>query len=107
MNKNSIHIGGVYDALHLRREVVAFQDRWAPGSTDGEPAPSFTWEQLERQLTDLAGPDKAGFIGPMVSATRKLARWKPPEMVLREILLLASTALDDGFAPQFQTPGDA
>ena len=107
MNKNVINISGIDDALHLRREVLSFQGRWEQPPTDANPTPGFTWEQLERQLIDLAGLEKADFIRPMVSATRKLARWKPPEMVLREVLILASTALDDGFAPQFQTPGDA
>jgi hypothetical protein len=34
-----------------------------------------------------------------VSATRKLARFKPPEMVLREILCLTWVLLDENFRP--------
>ena len=37
--------------------------------------------------------------GPLVSATRKQARFKPPELVLREILCLASTLMDESFNP--------
>jgi hypothetical protein len=35
----------------------------------------------------------------LVSATRKQAPWKPSEMVLREILCLAWTLMDEGFQP--------
>jgi hypothetical protein len=35
----------------------------------------------------------------LVSATRKLARFKPPEMVLREILCLTWVLLDENFRP--------
>jgi hypothetical protein len=33
----------------------------------------------------------------LISATRKLARFKPPEMVLREILCLTWVLLDENF----------
>ena len=36
----------------------------------------------------------------MVSATRKLSRFKPPEMVLREILCMTWVLLDEDFQPQ-------
>jgi len=35
----------------------------------------------------------------LVSATRKLAPFKPPEMVLREILCLTWVLLDENFRP--------
>jgi hypothetical protein len=64
----------------------------------GRPMPGFTWEALQRQLEQLAAdPMKASMAGPLVSATRKQARFKPPEMVLREILCLASTLMDETF----------
>jgi DNA-binding CsgD family transcriptional regulator len=62
--------------------------------------PGFTWEQLERQLSDLAGdPVKAVMARDLVSATRKMSRFKPPEMVLREILCMSWALLDEGFRP--------
>jgi hypothetical protein len=90
----------IRQALFLREEIARFQASWPELDMPATPMPSFTWEQLERQLRDLAGaPVKAGMAESVVSATRKQARFKPPEMVLREILLLASTLLDDGFQP--------
>ncbi len=35
----------------------------------------------------------------LVSATRKQASFKPPEMVLREILCVAGALMDEGFLP--------
>ena len=65
-----------------------------------EATPAFTWDQLERQLTDLAGaPERASLAGPLVSALRKQARGQPSEMVLREILCLAWTLMDEAFQP--------
>ncbi len=62
--------------------------------------PEFTWEQLERQLVDLAGtPDRSDLAAPLISALRKQAPWKPPEMLLREILCLAWTLMDEAFQP--------
>ena len=88
-------------AMLMKRDIRAFQSSY-PSCHTG-PATlikGFTWEALERQLTDLAsGPMKAAMAGPLVSATRKQARFKPPEMVLREILCLASTLMDESFEP--------
>lgn len=65
----------------------------------GETAtPAFTWQQLERQLLDLAAtPGSKALVSSLVSAVRKQAHFKPPEMVLREILCLAWTLLDEEF----------
>lgn len=96
-------------ALRLRREIDDFETRWptsgpTPGPTQarGEEAlPTFTWAQLERQLVDLAAtPAQAGMARHLVSATRKLAPFKPPEMVLREILCLTWVLLDENFKPE-------
>lgn len=90
----------IRQALFLKQEIDRFQAAWPELEAPATPTPAFTWEQLERQLTDLAGtPVKAAMASSVVSATRKQARFKPAEMVLREILLLAWTLLDDGFQP--------
>ena len=90
----------VIQALALRREADAFGQIW-PGPPSPETAtPLFTWEQLERQLADLSGsPSRAAITAPLVSALRKQSKWKPPEMVLREILCLAWTLMDEAFLP--------
>lgn len=91
-------------ALRLRREIEAFEQRWPEPLTPGAAAPVFTWDQLARQLEDLADtPIKAAMARDLVSGTAKLARFKPPEMVLREILCLAWTLLDEGFRPEEAT----
>ena len=87
--------------IRLRQEVESFQSRWPTPTGEAPLAPSFTWDQLERQLADLAGdPVKALMARDLVSATRKMAAFKPPEMVLREILCLSWALLDEGFRPQ-------
>lgn len=86
--------------MRLRREVAAFEARWPETPETALPAPGFTWAQLERQLADLAGcPVKAEMARDLVSATAKMARFKPPEMVLREILCMTWALLDEGFQP--------
>ena len=85
----------------IKRDIRAFNIHFP--SCDfirGTPIQGVTWEALERQLTDLAAdPAKAAMAAPLVSATRKQAKFKPSEMVLREILCLASTLMDESFDP--------
>jgi hypothetical protein len=88
-------------ALRLRREIDEFETRWPMNSPRGETIPSFSWEQLERQLVDLAATEtQAGMARHLVSATRKLAPFKPSEMVLREILCMTWVLLDENFRPE-------
>jgi len=88
-------------ALRLRREVADFETRWPNPTTNDEPLLTFSWAQLERQLVDLAAtPAQAGMARHLVSATRKMASFKPSEMVLREILCLTWVLLDENFKPE-------
>jgi len=85
-------------ALRLRREIDDFEARWPALARREELIPSFSWTQLERQLVDLsATPAQADMARHLVSATRKLAPFKPPEMVLREILCMTWVLLDENF----------
>jgi hypothetical protein len=87
-------------ALRLRREIDDFETRW-PTQVRGEQIPTFSWEQLERQLVDLAATEtQAAMARHLVSATRKLAPFKPSEMVLREILCMTWVLLDENFRPE-------
>ena len=73
-------------AVRLRRDVDRFEDRWPAISASAFPSLSFTWEQLERQLANLATtPGKRAMASDLVSGTRKQAWAKPSEMVLQEI----------------------
>jgi len=95
----------VGQAMRVRDEVAAFERRWPTPQSSEPAAPSFTWSQLERQLADLADtPIKAAMARDLVSATRKTSQFKPPEMVLREILCLTWALLDEGFQPDLE-PG--
>jgi hypothetical protein len=92
----------VRQALNLRREVERFERHWPSPAADETLIPPITWGQLERQIADLADtPIKVAMARDLVSATRKMARFKPPEMVLREILCLTWALLDEGFQPEF------
>ena len=71
-----------------------------PQPEQAMPAVTMTWEALERQLTSLAGcPAKKALVAPLLSATRKQAWCNPPEMVLREILVIAGVLQDETFEP--------
>ena len=88
-------------ALRLRREIDEFAARWPEPAKREEALPSFSWDQLERQLVDLAAtPAQAAMVRHLVSGTQKLAPFKPPEMVLREILCMTWVLLDENFKPQ-------
>jgi hypothetical protein len=90
----------ICSALQLRREVESFLTRWPETAPPSGPLPSISWRQLERQLCDLATtPAKQQMAGPLVSATRKQASFKPPEMVIREILCIAAVLMDESFDP--------
>jgi hypothetical protein len=88
-------------AMRLRQEIDDFESRWPTNSVRGEMLPTFSWEQLERQLVDLAATEtQAEMVRHLVSATRKLAPFKPSEMVLREILCMTWVLLDENFRPE-------
>jgi hypothetical protein len=82
-------------AMALRREVDRFQQAWPNLDGPQDSFPGFTWQQLERQLSSLAPPSRAPIAAGLVQSVRAGARHKPPEMVLREILCLASALMDE------------
>jgi len=86
----------VWKARQIRQAVTAFEQAWPPLPPE-PPVPPFGWSQLQRQLTDLAPPELAPLVTDLVSAIRKEAAAKPPEMVLREILTITATVLDESF----------
>lgn len=88
----------IQKARQIREASDAFVQAWPP-LTDRPATPAFAWTELERQLLDLAPDDLAPMVRDLVSAVRKEAAPKPPEMVLREILVITATLLDEGFHP--------
>jgi len=93
-------------AIRVRDEVAAFESRWPSSPQQDAMVPAFTWGQLERQLADLADtPMKADMAKELISALRKMSQFKPPEMVLREILCTSWALLDEGFQPGSEVAG--
>jgi hypothetical protein len=97
----SISRGAIQNALLLHKEVQAFLGRWPAPPDRDDPLPMVSWGQLERQIEDLAvTPAKREMVAALISATRKQARFKPAEMVMREILCIAGVLMDESFDPQ-------
>ena len=83
-------------AAHLHEDIQRFQREWPTLNSIHDQAPQFTWRELERQLASLAATaNNAAMIHDLVNATRKQAPFKPTEMVLREILCIASAVMDE------------
>lgn len=96
----------VGQAIRIREDVAAFERRWPNPPAQDSQVPAFTWSQLERQLADLADtPTKAIMAKELISALRKMSQFKPPEMVLREILCTSWALLDEGFQPEAGASG--
>lgn len=82
-------------ALELREDVKRFKDRWET-MAEGEACLSFSWEELERQLVDLAPSDlQAELVRRLVARTKTYAELKPAEMVLREVMSITALVLDE------------
>lgn len=87
---------------YLRQDVANFQQTW-PSLNLAEQLPPITWGELERQLVSLAArPASAGMVHDLITATRKQASFKPSEMVMREILCIASAVMDETFLSDFE-----
>ena len=93
--KRDVTKSAISRTIALRREVDGFQQAWP--SLDGaqDPFPGFTWTQLERQLSSLTPSVRAPIAAGLIQSVRGGAGHKPPEMVLREILCLASALMDE------------
>ncbi len=91
----------VEQVRQMRRDIRRFHQAHPNcAQTAGEPIVGFTWEALEQLLvmsTDC--PKRREVARTLVSATRKLAHFKPPEMVEREILDITWTLMDASFDP--------
>ena len=90
----------IAQALSLRQDALNFHQAWPTLNSQDEPVPAFTWTELERQLASLAATAQSALMASdLVSATRKQANFKPPELVLREILCVAGALMDESFLP--------
>lgn len=84
----------VAQALALREDVDRFKKQW-PSLPEGEPCFHLRWDELERQLVDLAPTDlQAELVHRLIARARTFAVLKPSEMVLRELLCIAALVLE-------------
>ena len=87
-------------ALALREEVDRFKKQWPSLPEGAEPCFHLRWDELERQLVDLAPTDlQAELVHRLVARARTFATLKPSEMVLRELLCIAALVLEGGGEP--------
>jgi hypothetical protein len=77
-------------------EIERFSTSFPEIALPQKAIPRFTWEQLERQLTFLAGtPRRQAMVAERVASIRRLSSHKPEEMILQEILIEAWVLLDE------------
>lgn len=82
-------------AIRVREEIEKFEQQF-PSLANGDPFPTFTWEQLARHLKNLAPtPKQAEVVENLLVRTKAFASIKPAEMVLREVLCIAAIVLDE------------
>jgi len=93
---------GLGRVVPFRRTAGTVQPA-AASSLEETPALTFTWEGLERQLSELAITQaQKNLVSALVSATRKQAVFKPSDLVLREVLCIASVLMDETFHPDLE-----
>jgi hypothetical protein len=82
-------------AQSVRTDIDRFKSMFPPLNGTQTSLPPLSWEELERQLSFLAvSPEARAAVPGRISAFRRLAPYKPPEMVLQEILVEAWLLLD-------------
>ncbi|MEW6389091.1 MAG: hypothetical protein AB1542_01400 [Pseudomonadota bacterium] len=87
----------------MRQDIASFRNTW-PALNSAEALPLITWSELERQLMSLsATASGAAMVHDLVAATRKQASFKPSELVMREILCIASAVMDETFPSDFSS----
>ena len=79
----------------LQQQLQKLRQEWEGLNEVAPPAPIFTWEDWREALLDLT--DEAGhelLIRGALSAVVKMAQFKPPHLVLQELLTLTISASD-------------
>lgn len=90
-------IEAVERARALRAEIRAFEAQWPDPPSGQSQMPRFTWEQLERQLSALSTSptSSAQVIAGLIADLKNRASLVPPEMLLRDLLLVTSGLLEE------------
>lgn len=83
-------------AAPLRAEIDRFEATWPAPTPDEMRFPPITWDQLARQIEDLAAcPTSSEIAREALAGLRKLSPWMPAEMALRQMLVIAWAAMDE------------
>jgi hypothetical protein len=86
------------EANLLQADIKRFEQAWPTPPATFTPMPFFSWEQLERQVVALATrPDTGETARLALAGWRARARTVPPEMLLKELLVVAWAAMDETF----------
>ena len=87
----------VESALTLRRDILEFEERFPPLPSEQTQMPRFTWAELQRQLVDLSqvSSSSAEQVRAAIEPLRLKASSAPPELLLRELLIMASILLEE------------
>ena len=93
-------LGARIELAHFRtKRARGFMRRFPPIEADPDQLlPPISWDQIERQLRSLAGPD-AERASWEIEVLRISARSNPPEMFFRELLTLAWSLIDGSRPP--------
>ncbi len=83
-------------AQFLKRERERFTARFPQSISPTTKFPTFTWNQLERQLVDLAAESTlANFAQTLLNLRAAHADRLPAELLLREVLVLAAIVQEE------------
>jgi hypothetical protein len=86
-------------SAYLAGELEAMRTAWVELLDRSPPCPTWTWTQLAEGLLDLTKtPVDELVIRGALSGLVKQARFKPPELILEEVVRLIRAAQDQLFA---------
>lgn len=75
-------------------DLERFQKKFPPLPEPQASLPRITWDQLERQLIDLSSCP-SDEVAALLSPLKATEAGKPPELLLRELLIVVSILLDE------------
>lgn len=92
----------IREASRQAVDARRFRTRFPPLTGTRHDLPRITWDHLQRQLTDLS-PCTSDEVAAMLRPLKRASSGKPPEMVLRELLIVVAILLDE--APRLDGEG--
>ncbi len=84
----------IREASRKALDAQSFRTRFPPLPGQRDDLPRLTWEHLQRQLTDLS-PFTSEEVAAALRPLRSDRAGKPPEMLLRELLIVVSVLLEE------------